>query len=72
MKNTAYKPRSWWTFSVVKVDEGGEGQRSAMNRLKEAGVPCRKGYSSYVGFVGVEVPSTKKFRHKAFVILFGS
>lgn len=43
-------------FSVCKVTEGGAGQRWHMERLKEAGIPRRCGYSIYVGQSGIEVP----------------
>lgn len=55
-------------FSVHKATEGGIGYY-AMESLKDAGIPCRKGYSPFVGQVGIDVP--KKFEKKASKILFG-
>jgi len=57
------------TFSVYKTSEGGPGQTHSMFLLKEAKIPVRRGYSPYVGQVGIEVPST--FARRAELILFG-
>ena len=43
-------------FSVDKFAEGGAGQKYHMERLREAGIPRRRGYSCYVGQSGIEVP----------------
>lgn len=63
------KTIEWVTFSVLKASEGGIGQKGAIESLKAAGIPSRRGYSPYVGQTGVEVP--KQFEAKADDILFG-
>ena len=45
------------SFSVPKRTEGGMGQKLAMFLLTEAGIPCAKDYSPYVGHTGLRVLS---------------
>lgn len=56
------------TFSVYKAALGGIGRKSAMDALKQAGIPCRKAYSPYLAQEGIEVP--KEFEQKAEQILY--
>jgi hypothetical protein len=66
-------PRLWRNFGTISVyreNEGGIGQGGAIHRLWEAKIPARKGYSPYVGQVGVQVP--ERYMKRASRILFGS
>jgi hypothetical protein len=56
------------TFSVYKAAHGGIGRKSAMESLKQAGIPCRKAYSPYLAQEGIEVP--KEFEDQAEKILY--
>ncbi len=44
------------TLSVLREVEGGIGQCQAIQLLREAGVPCRPGFSPIYGKSGIEVP----------------
>jgi hypothetical protein len=64
------RPRIWenyTTFSVYKTCEGGPGREWAMQMLRDAKIPCRPGYSPYMGQVGIDVP--KSFAKRAERIL---
>jgi hypothetical protein len=56
------------TFSVYKTAHGGIGRKSAMESLKQAGIPCRNAYSPYLAQEGIEVP--KEFEEEAEKILY--
>jgi hypothetical protein len=55
-------------FSVYKTAYGGIGRASAIERLKQAGIPCREAYSPYLAQEGIEVP--KEFEDQAEKILY--
>lgn len=65
---TAVKQGGPITHSVYKSSEGGEGASSAIERLHDAGIPARKGYSPYVGHEGIDVHP--KHAERASKILF--
>ncbi len=51
--------RLWEVYvvlSVLREIEGGIGQCQAIQLLREAGVPCRPGFSPIYGKSGIEVP----------------
>jgi len=56
-------------FSISKASEGGMGYTTAKSLLEDAGIPCRKGYSPYVGQIGIDVPMV--CRNEADKILLG-
>ena len=65
--------RPWWQnevakFSIYKATEGGLGFKLAKELLAGSGIPCRHGYSPYVGQVGLIVP--KKMEKRATRVLF--
>ena len=70
MKKVNHK--SWATFSVTKVSDGGMGVKLAKQLLNEAGISTRHGCSPYVGQSGIMVPGTKKIMRKAERILYRS
>jgi hypothetical protein len=47
-------------FSVMKVSEGGRGQKHCMDMLKEAGITCERAHSIYVGESGIGVRTNNK------------
>lgn len=47
-------------FSVMKVSEGGMGQKWAMQSLKDAGIKSERAHSPYVGQSGVVVRTNNK------------
>lgn len=55
-------------FSVYKTAHGGIGRESAMDCLRQAGIPCREAYSPYLAQEGIEVP--KLFEQQAEKILY--
>ena len=60
-------------FSIYKASEGGLGQRQGMLHLKEAGIPCVKDYSPFVGQTGIRVLSrSKRVLARATRILYGA
>ena len=58
-------------YSVLKVSEGGMGQRMALLLLKEAGIECEADYSPYVGQSGLLVYGGKRVQDRASRILYG-
>ena len=59
------------TFNVMRAAEGGIGQREALRRLKAAGIKAGRGYSPYVGHVGVTVYGGKRIQARADRVLYG-
>ena len=62
--------RLWEVYvvlSVLREIEGGIGQCQAIQLLREAGVPCRPGFSPIYGKSGIEVP-VKHSKHAAEVL----
>lgn len=56
-------------LSVYRVSEGGEGYRDAAARLHDAGIPCTRADSIYVGHYGIRVAA--KHEKRAQRILWG-
>jgi len=59
------------TFSVMKVSEGGMGQKEAIRLLTDAGITATRGYSPYVGQSGVTVTGSQADIDRAETILYG-
>lgn len=58
-------------FSVLKVSEGGPGQKSMIALLKAAGIQCEACPSPYVGHSGIFMMGNKRELKRAERIAFG-
>lgn len=57
------------TFSILKVTEGGIGQKLAIQRLRDEGIPAGRAESPYIGQTAVKVAA--KHAARAQRILYG-
>lgn len=63
--------KTYTTYSVLKYNEGGMGQRMALVRLKQVGIEAKAGHSPYIGHSGVVVYGGKRVQARASKILYG-
>lgn len=57
--------KNWKTYSVLKVSEGGYGQKQCLAELEQAGIECEGTTSPYVGHTGVVVFGGARVQRKA-------
>lgn len=58
-------------YAVLKVAEGGPGQKQKLYELKEAGIKAEAWPCCYVGHSGIRVHGNKKVQVRADRIIFG-
>lgn len=59
------------TYHFLKATEGGMGQKTAIQLLKDAGIVAKPTTSIYVGHTAVYLTGGKRVHAKASKVLFG-